>query len=144
MGYCFRTNFNQHLNNFAYLSSPEIDPGNAASHLGFELRLKATAKPVTGISLNTEKKTLKEKESFTLKATVNPADADNRTVKWTSSDKKVAKVTDNGKVTATGAGSCTRRSRSWHGGRTAARCTKSRRRTAISLANASGFTGRCG
>ena len=46
--FCFRTNFNQHLNNFAYLSSPEIDPGNAASHLGFELRLKATAKPVTG------------------------------------------------------------------------------------------------
>ena len=46
--YCFRTNFNQYLNNFAHLSSPEIDPGNAASHLGFELRLKAAAKPVTG------------------------------------------------------------------------------------------------
>ena len=45
---CFRTNFNQYLNNFAYLSSPEIDPGNPASHLGFELRLKSTAKPLTG------------------------------------------------------------------------------------------------
>jgi hypothetical protein len=45
---CFRTNFNQYLNNFAYLSSPEIDPGNPASHLGFELRLNSTAKPLTG------------------------------------------------------------------------------------------------
>ena len=53
LGYCFRTNFNQHLNNFAYLSSPEIDPGNAASHLGFELRLKAAAKPVTGYNFMT-------------------------------------------------------------------------------------------
>ena len=45
---CFRTNFNQYLNNFAYLSSPEIDSDNPASHLGFELRLKSTAKPLTG------------------------------------------------------------------------------------------------
>ena len=64
-------------------------------------------KPVTGIKLDAAKKTLKVKDSFTLKATVNPADADNRMLKWSSSDKKVAKVTDSGKVTAVGEGSCT-------------------------------------
>ena len=54
---CFRTDF-ESLNNFPNLISPEIDPGNPASHLGVELYLNASAKPVTGYNIMTQSKTV--------------------------------------------------------------------------------------
>lgn len=42
-----------------------------------------------------------------LTATIMPADASNKAVKWTSSDEKIARVDDNGMVTAVGAGKAT-------------------------------------
>ena len=70
---------------------------------------KVTAKkitiPATAIKLSATKKTLNKGKTFTLKATLTPADSTN-SVKWTTSNKKVATVTA-GKVTAVGKGTAT-------------------------------------
>ena len=47
---------------------------------------------------------LKSKKTQTLKVTVSPAKASNRKVKWKSSNKKIATVNAQGKVTAKKAG----------------------------------------
>jgi len=61
---------------------------------------------VTSVSLNNSSLSLKVGESSTLVATVNPSDATNKTVTWTSSNSSVATVS-NGIVKAVGAGSAT-------------------------------------
>lgn len=53
--------------------------------------------PVSGITLNKKKLTLGAGEKFTLKATVKPGNATNKTVQWTTNNKKAATV-KNGKV----------------------------------------------
>lgn len=58
---------------------------------------------VNGITLNKKKLTLGAGEKFTLKATVKPNNATNKTVQWTTSNKKAAtvnkgKVVTNGKI----------------------------------------------
>lgn len=58
----------------------------------------------TGITLDVTEKTLKEGESFTLTATVTPANAKDKTVTWTSSNPEVAAV-EGGLVTAIAVGS---------------------------------------
>ena len=59
--------------------------------------------PVTGVSLNKTSIELVEGESFTLVATVEPAEVTDKTVIWTSSDTSVATVS-NGVITATAVG----------------------------------------
>ena len=56
--------------------------------------------PVTGVTLD-------KSESVTLTATVEPEDATDRKVTWSSSDTNVANVDQSGKVTAKNAGSAT-------------------------------------
>ena len=56
------------------------------------------------ISLDVVNKAMQQGESFTLKATVSPESADNKNVKFSSSDKNVAFVSPDGKVTAQNAG----------------------------------------
>lgn len=63
-------------------------------------------KPVTKVKLNKSSKTIKCGKTYTLKATVKPTKGADTTVKWTSSNKKIAKVNSKGKVTAVGIGSC--------------------------------------
>ncbi|PID90261.1 MAG: hypothetical protein CSA97_03790 [Bacteroidetes bacterium] len=58
---------------------------------------------VTGVSLDLGEKSLRVGETFTLAAEVEPADADNKTIGWSSSDETVATVAD-GMVTAVSAG----------------------------------------
>lgn len=58
---------------------------------------------VTGIKLNTEKLSINKGKSATLRATVTATPGADRTVTWSSSDKKVATV-NNGKVSAKKAG----------------------------------------
>ena len=58
---------------------------------------------VTGISIS-EAITLKKGESVTLSVNFTPENATDRTIKWTSEDKKKAMVDENGKVTAVAAG----------------------------------------
>lgn len=62
--------------------------------------------PVTGVSLNKSSMTLEKGKTETLVATVNPSDATNKNVTWTTSDKSVVTV-DNGVVKAVGKGSAT-------------------------------------
>lgn len=69
-------------------------------------KVTVEAQPVTGISLDQTELTLDQGATATLTATVEPADAGDKTVTWTSSNESVATVT-NGLVTAVGAGSAT-------------------------------------
>ena len=54
---------------------------------------------VTGISLNQTEVKVMRGETVTLQANVEPADANNKNVTWTSSDESVATVDENGVVT---------------------------------------------
>ena len=56
--------------------------------------------PVTSISLNRTSLMLNALDTFELRATVYPADANNKNVSWSSSNESVATVDDNGLVTA--------------------------------------------
>ncbi|MEE0740808.1 MAG: Ig-like domain-containing protein [Emergencia sp.] len=59
---------------------------------------------VTGISLNETEKTLMAGETLQLTANLEPEDATNKEVTWSSLDEKVATVDENGMVTAVGSG----------------------------------------
>ncbi len=61
---------------------------------------------ITSVTLNPVPK-LKGGESYTLQATVAPSEAAIQTITWTCSDKKVAVVNSNGKITARKAGEVT-------------------------------------
>ena len=60
---------------------------------------------VTGVTIDKTELELVEGESAQLTATVSPEDASDKSVKWTSSDEKVATVDNAGKVTAVAPGS---------------------------------------
>lgn len=62
---------------------------------------------VTDIVLSETEKTVNEGETFTLTATVNPADATNPVIEWSSSDVAIATVDENGVVTAVAEGEAT-------------------------------------
>ena len=63
--------------------------------------------PVTGVSLNKTSLTLTKGKSAKLTATVAPANATNKNVTWSSSDRAVATVDSEGNVTANAAGTAT-------------------------------------
>jgi len=64
--------------------------------------------PVTSIELKVDKTDLEKGDIVNVVATVNPADTtDDKTITWTSSNEKVAKVDANGTVTAVGGGNAT-------------------------------------
>ena len=73
---------------------------------------------VTGVSLKPNTLSLKVGEAETLSAVVIPANADNKTVSWSSSDNSVATVAD-GLVTAVKEGSATITVTTTDGGKTA-------------------------
>lgn len=63
--------------------------------------------PVTGVTLNKTSLSLTEGESWTLVATVTPADATYKSVSWSSSSPDIASVDGGGKVTAKSEGTAT-------------------------------------
>lgn len=63
--------------------------------------------PVKSVKLNSTSKSLKEKGTYQVKATVSPSNATTKTVTWSSSNKSIAKVDSKGKVTAVAAGTAT-------------------------------------
>ena len=54
---------------------------------------------ITKVSLNKEKLSLEEKEEFTLVATIDPVEAVDKTITWSSDNEEVATVDESGKVT---------------------------------------------
>ena len=62
---------------------------------------------VSSIKLNATSITLKNVRSYKLIATINPTNATNKNVTWTSSNTRVATVDANGNVKAVGAGTAT-------------------------------------
>ena len=69
-------------------------------------QITVVAMEVTSVTLNKTTASLKAGESVTLTATVNPSDATDKTVTWTTSDQTVATVS-NGVVTAKKVGTAT-------------------------------------
>ena len=63
--------------------------------------------PVTGISLDKTSVTLNTTETYTLVATVDPVDASNKSVTWSSSDAAIATVDDKGVLTGIKVGTAT-------------------------------------
>lgn len=55
---------------------------------------QAEKNPVKGVKLNQTTKTIKVGDTFKLKATINPTNASNKNVTWTSSDNKIATVSN--------------------------------------------------
>ena len=61
--------------------------------------------PVSSLKLNVRSKTLNRGNTYTLKASISPSTASNKSITWSSSNTKVAKVDSKGKVTAVNGGS---------------------------------------
>jgi uncharacterized protein YjdB len=66
-------------------------------------KIKVT-QPVTSISLSEKSITLLKGKTFPLKATISPKNATDKRVTWSSNNTKVAKVTQNGVITAVSPG----------------------------------------
>ncbi len=64
-------------------------------------------KKVEVIKLSSNKITLETDEQFALKYSIEPSDADDKTVTWSSSDSEVAVVSKKGVITALKEGTCT-------------------------------------
>lgn len=72
-----------------------------------QVTVYAKAVSVTGISLSETSLQLNKGGSHSLKATVQPDNATEKTVQWTSSDNSVASVDQEGTITAIGGGKAT-------------------------------------
>lgn len=84
-----------------------------------QVTVKKKVIPVTSISLDKTALTLTEEETCQLTATIDPADATNQNVTWTSDDTAVATVSSDGLVTAVQAGTATITVTTEDGGKTA-------------------------
>ena len=72
-----------------------------------EVTLNVKSVPVTGVTLDKQTLELYTGKSATLTATVQPANATNKNVTWSSDNETVATVDANGNVTAVAAGTAT-------------------------------------
>lgn len=90
--------------------------GNSSEYC-FVLKSKVTI-PVQSIKLNKNAVTMLSGETVQLTGTITPNMTENKTVIWNSSDKKVAKVNNNGKVTAKKVGTATITAKTEEGGKT--------------------------
>lgn len=90
------------------LTSTENIDSNAKTYECATTNGKVTViKSVTGIKLDKSSVTLKKGATAQLTATVSPADAANKTVTYSTSNSKVARVSGSGKITAVGGGTAT-------------------------------------
>ena len=83
-----------------------VSQGNSNANKICTVRVEAkeVVVPVKTVSLYPTSKTLKKAETFVLTPTVSPGDASNKKLTYSSNNEKVAKVTQNGKITAVGEG----------------------------------------
>jgi uncharacterized protein YjdB len=102
-----------------YLKAVDNSTGGFG-HLNLDyIRIPYQNIAVTGVSLNKTTTSLVVGYSETLVATVNPTNANNTSVTWTSSNAAVATVNSNGAVTAVASGSATITATTVDGGKTA-------------------------
>lgn len=88
-----------------------------------KLTCKITVKqPVKSVKLSKTVATLKMGKKLTLKAKVTPSNANNRSISWSSSNKKVATVSSKGVVKAVGNGTATITAKTKDGSRKKATC----------------------
>ena len=80
--------------------------GDSTKSASCTVTVTAAAVPVTGVTLNKTSTSLYVGDTETLTATVQPGNASNQTVTWSTSDASVAAV-ENGVVRATGRGTAT-------------------------------------
>ena len=80
---------------------------------------EVTTIKVESVTLDKGSITLTEGESSTLKATISPSDAENKSVKWESSDEEIATVSTDGKVKAISVGTATITVKTVDGGKSA-------------------------
>ncbi|MBR5232572.1 MAG: bacterial Ig-like domain-containing protein [Clostridia bacterium] len=73
----------------------------------FTVSIIARTVPVNGVSLNRNRLSLYPEETDVLIAVINPVNATNKNVTWSSSDKSVVSVDNNGRVTALKNGTAT-------------------------------------
>ncbi|WP_200879739.1 Ig domain-containing protein, partial [Porphyromonas sp. COT-108 OH1349] len=105
-----------HKEGSATITATSVDGGKTAS---CRVTVKRKEVKVTGITVSPTEKSVKEGEAFTITATVLPADADNKTVTWSSSASDIASVNDNGRVTTHKPGRATITATTADGGKTA-------------------------
>lgn len=91
----------------------------------------------TSVSLDVKTKALYTGSSYQLKATVSPANASNKGIQWTSSNKTVATVSSKGKVTAKAKGTAVITAKATDGSGVYGKCTITvkQRVTKIKLSN---------
>ena len=111
-----QTQFNTATGTYSEVQADDSDAdGNTAAFVGLKVNGKQVAinpqpsltrasskrvMKITKITLKTKKKELKKGNSFTLEANVEPKNATDKSLKWISSKKKIAKVSAK-KLTAT-------------------------------------------
>ncbi|MGN0390327.1 MAG: Ig-like domain-containing protein, partial [Wujia sp.] len=102
----FYYHFNQENQTLEYCGKTKVENNFVPvviSHCSDYVLMDKPAKqvvPVTSVKLNKVNLSLEEGQEETLIATVEPEDATNREVTWTSGNPSVAAVDENGKVTA--------------------------------------------
>ena len=79
----------------------------ANEEMYYNISITVAAIPVTSITLNETTKTLAVEDTLQLVATVNPNNATNDNVVWSSNNESVATVSDSGLVTAIAVGGAT-------------------------------------
>ena len=90
---------------------------------GVKASCKVTVKqPVTKVTLNKKTASMMRGKALTLKASVSPKNANNRDIRWTSSNTKVATVTQKGVVKGVGKGTATITAAARDGSRVKASC----------------------
>ncbi len=104
-------------NSSAVITCKSVSGGKIA-----KCTVKVAAIPVTGVKLSKTSLTLAAGKSTTIYAAVSPANATNKTVKWTSSNTAVATVNQNGIITAKSKGTVVITCTTNNGGYTA-KCT---------------------
>ena len=81
-----------------------VPKGNPAGKATCKITVKT---PVSGITLNRANATVLMGYTFALKATVAPSAASNKAVEWTTSDRRVASVDENGVIIGVAKGKAT-------------------------------------
>ena len=94
------------ITNYGTDNVSEVNPSQLKGNLDGITIITGTI-PVTGVTLDKETVDIFVDDTVTLVATVEPTDASNKEVQWSSSDSSIATVDNNGLVTAIMPGSAT-------------------------------------